>query len=352
MTAFKSGIPRPLPLSPAAFPMGLVRGWRGMRQAWNLAERAYGKEPFLRRLKLCVKWALAAGLHPNVATAWFGILEAPDLIPFSEGNPILAFKPFRPYLSIHWGAYRCMKVILDTFAFATHRGGALERVLYGEAEERLAVASVGELGEVVIDLGTDARFRKEGEYVLFLRCESLGGTLAILSFSLERKGSTTWTVLVGCVQGGENAHPQAVRRATKAMHGMRPKALMLFLIQETAQALGATKLRGAGARIQVHARKHAIHIPCIHGLSFDYDGLWAEYGGRGEPDGWFDLPLTRRKRSPEEIKPGKRAMYTRRYAFLAELSDQIHGALGAAKSPYSSQRLFEASSERKWQRLA
>jgi uncharacterized protein VirK/YbjX len=311
----------PFPTSPKS---ALKAGWA----AWVLADETYREESCLRRLKLKIKWALAAGFRPGTALTWFETMKSPLMVRFFRTRPLLGFKPLRVYLSTQWSANRRAKVILDSYRFAAGQGGATKRALLDPMGVKLAEVALKGLGKAEVHLGTDERFRKEGELVLSLSCEALGGQIAALSFALERGSTGSWTVLIGCVQGGGSNQLEAVRSMTKAMHGLRPKALMVFLAQETARALGASKLLGAGSGIQAHLRKHAIHLPWVHGLTFSYNCLWTESGGRPDRDGWFQLPLQAHKRSPEQIKPSKKAMYARRYELLESLSDQVQSAFG------------------------
>ena len=300
--------------------------------AWGMAKETYWKDTAPRRFKQKLRWALAAALRPGTALSWFGTMHSPLMEPFFRARPLLGFKPLRAYMSIKWNCNRSAKVILDTYRFAGARGGAVEQALLAPGGISLATVALKGLGALEVHLGTDDKFRKEGELVLSLHCQALGGPIAALSFSLERAASGAWSLYVGCVQGGESGQAEAVRSLTKAMHGLRPKAMMVFLAQETARALGASQLLGAGSEIQAHLRKHAIHLPKVHALTFNYDSLWTESGGEPGAQGWFQLPMRAQKRAPEAIKPGKRSMYTRRYALLDDLSGQLQSVLGLRPS--------------------
>jgi hypothetical protein len=300
-----------------------------------MAGETYREESCPRRLKQKVRWALAAGCRPGTALTWFGTMNSPLMVPFFRTRPLLGFKPLRVYMSTRWDPGRRAKVILDSYRFAVGRGGATKRALLDPMGVTLATMALKGLGKVDVHLGTDERYRKEGELVLAVDCEALGGPIAALSFSLERESTGSWTVLIGCVQGAGSDQREAVRSMTKAMHGLRPKALMVFIAQEVARALGASRLLGVGSGIQAHLRKHAIHLPWVHDLAFSYDRLWTESGGRADLEGWFQLPLRAHKRSPHEIKPGKKAMYTRRYELMDCLSEQIQSAFGKSKAAAS-----------------
>ncbi|MDM7255159.1 MAG: DUF535 family protein, partial [Paracoccus sp. (in: a-proteobacteria)] len=55
----------------------------------------------------------------------------------------------------------------------------------------------------------------------------------------------------------------------------------------------------------------------------DYDVIWRERDGVPEDDAFFRLPLIAQRRSPSEIKPNKRALYSRRYTFLDALEARL-----------------------------
>ncbi len=296
-------------------------------QAWKLATQAYRHDPLPYRIKQKLRWSMAASISPWKANTWFEQLDFPSLGPFAEANPRLAFKPMRVYLSTRWDRTRRTKVILDTYRMIRMRGGMLRNALLSTAPPAIAQIDLGELGMAEVVLGSDLRFRKEGELTAILRCPGPIGDLATITFAFERCEDSTWICYIGCVQGSREGDSEIIKSVSKAMHGLRPKALMLFVGQEIARALGVAQLLGVGNTIQVHRRKHAIHIPFLHGLSFDYDALWTEANGTPAPEGWFNLPLEAPRRSRGEMKPNKRSMYTKRYAMMDLISTQIRQSL-------------------------
>ena len=309
--------------------MGWPAPWIAARHAWRLSDRAFRNEPTLKRLKQNLRWSLAAAAHPGAALAWFSHLRQEDLAPFKEANPILDFKPMRSYLSTRWGLSRRTKVMRETYAYVLWRGGALREALLSPqgGGVRLASFPLGDLGDGELLLGFDNRFRKEGEFAVTLAVPGLGGRVCSLSFALEWQANGL-ALVAGCVQGIHEGQDDPMKALGKAMHGLRPKALVVFAAQEVARALGAREIFGAGNAIQVHRRKHLIHLGWAHDLTFDYDAFWRELGGRPAYDGWFYLPRKGRRRTREEIKPNKRSLYAKRYALLDALAAQIRPAMG------------------------
>jgi uncharacterized protein VirK/YbjX len=178
-----------------------------------------------------------------------------------------------------------------------------------------------------IRIGSDSQFRKEGEISVFLELEGVAGPITGMAFSLEQDGG--WIALIGGFQGRKGGDEETIKLATKAMHGLRPKNLMVLLIQELAQALGISALRGVGNRVQVYRARLNNPLVPSRKICFDFDALWIEVGGEPREDGWFGLPLTTPRRSSEQIKPNKRSMYAKRYLLLDDLSRQIRKTLAS-----------------------
>lgn len=314
----------------------MIRALKAALRAWHLSAEAYRSERFSRRAKQNLRWAAAAALHPDSALEWFARLDTEGLTPFRSANPILAFKPMRTYLSTRWGIGRRTKVMRETYAYVLWRGGAArEALLQPGGGVHLATVPLGELGEGELKLGFDNRFRKEGEFAVFFEAPALGGRVCSLSFALEWQDNGL-ALFAGCVQGVNEGEGDLMKALGKAMHGLRPKALVVFAAQEVARCLGAREIFGAGNTIQVHRRKHLIHLSWVHELTFDYDAFWSELGGRPAFEGWFYLPRKARKRTREEIKPNKRSLYAKRYAMQDQLSVQIRESMGPGNQASSS----------------
>jgi len=308
--------------------------WVAARRAWVHSAEVYRTEGLLRRVKQNLRWAVIAAARPVEALGWFSRMESRDLQPFAEANPLLLFKPLRVYLSSRWGQVRRTKVMRETYSFVLWRGGAIREALLQQEGEGavLATFDLGELGPAELRLGFDNRFRKEGEFAVTLQCPEQGGRISSLSFALEWRPEGL-VMYAGCVQGRSEGEGGFMKALQKAMHGLRPKALVVFAAQEIARGLGARELLGAGNSIQVHRRKHLIHLSWVHELTFDYDAFWEELGGHPALDGWFYLPRKARRRTREEVKPNKRTMYARRYALMDDLSTQIRASLAPVIPP-------------------
>lgn len=308
----------------------MIRGYLAVsRKAWSYSAQAYGGGAGGRgKVKRHVRWAVTAAVREAVVRGWFTFLEEPAVRPFVAANPRLAFRPMGTYLSRRWGWAKRLKVIRDTYLFADATGGAFREALLREGGILLARYPLEKMGALTLHMRADAQFRKEGEAGVFLTFEGLEGAVSSFAFSLERQ-PVGWVCYVGALQGRKGGDEETIKAATKAMHGLRPKALMAFVAQEIARSLRVSALLGVGNGI--HVARARVFGPARKVL-FDYDALWLEMGGQPGDDGWFRLPLKAQRRAAEEVKPQKRSMYARRFALMDALSRQIRTVLTASGS--------------------
>jgi uncharacterized protein VirK/YbjX len=287
-----------------------------------LSAAAFGVERVSQQIKQNLRWTVLAAAHAGRARSWFDTLDTPEFAKYRDANPRLAFRPLRPYMSTRWTIARRVEVILGTYRVAEREGGALREALLRPEPVPVGRFTLRDGGDAELFLGMDERYRKEGEITLSAHCAALGGLLMSLAFSMEDGLGGRRICYVGCVQG-RGGSASSMKAATKAMHGLRPRALMVAAIQEIARSANCTTLRGASDRIQVHHKKHLIDIPFFHSLSASYDACWRDAGGRLAGDGWYELPLRPSRRAMSEISSNKRSQYVRRYEMLDELASSL-----------------------------
>ena len=299
----------------------LSTSWKVSRRAWSLSNAMYQANP--RKFKRNLRWAVTATVRQAVTRPWFEYLATPDLAPFVQANPRLAFRPMNTYVAKGWGWERRVKVILETYEFINAMDGILKEAM-GRPEGKILVAvDLGKGMEARIRLGFDAKFRKEGELALFLEVTPFEGAVCGMAMSLEHGQGSHWTAYLGAVQGRLGGGEEVVKAATKAMHGLRPKFLLVFLAQEMVRVMRVGRLLGVGNRIQVYRANPFRLLHPSKDIRFDYDALWEEAGGVLGPDGWYQLPLRTQRRAETDFPSNKRAMYRKRYAFLDEVSRQL-----------------------------
>lgn len=303
------------------------RAWKASRRAWvRSASLSQPDHSRFHRFKRQLRWALAAAIRQADAAEWFEWLDQPEMRPYVEADPRLAFRPLGAYMSIRWNWSRRAKVIRDTYAFIHAQGGPLHQAMTSPEGSVLVQLPLDKGMTVDVRFRPDPQFRKEGEISIFFSLNGIDHPISSFALAFERTGDG-WICFVGAVQGRKGGGEDAIKVATKAMHGLRPKQFMVFLAQEIARSLRVKTLQGVGNGIHVfRAGQHKL-IRTKRDIQFDYDELWTEAGGAPGQDGWFILPSKPRRRGLDEVKPNKKSMYAKRYAMLDEMSRQIRTVL-------------------------
>lgn len=287
----------------------------------ELASQAFSDETRRYQKKQERKYFFHSIMNPRFSSWWFELLKTPDFVFITKYRPKLYFKPFRVYLSSKWKKKEKVKVIRDTYKLILASKHFTQVI--SDAPIEIAHFQLKDGIEAFLKLGYDFKYRKEGELVLSFECEELGGVIAETAFSFEEIKSGQWACRIGCVQGHHKNDLYSAKAAQKLMHGLRPKSLIVFAVQEFSRALGFRAIFGAGDSIQAYRKKHFIHIPFLHKIPFDYDAFWEESEGRLVKQGWYKLPLEPARKDIKDIKSSKRALYRRRYDLMDELSLKI-----------------------------
>jgi uncharacterized protein VirK/YbjX len=124
-------------------------------------------------------------------------------------------------------------------------------------------------------------------------------------------------IFIGGLQGFKTANEREyVVAVTRELFGLRPKALLVFALQQLAALWDVAAIHAVSnqTRNLRHRPKH---------IQADYDQFWRESGAALEPDGNFTLPVAFVPRDLASIKPNKRTMYRRRYQMLDKFGEAI-----------------------------
>ena len=294
-----------------------------LHDALTLTEQGFAKEhpKYIKKQKNKILFHTL--LNIPFAKKWFSLIQSEEYRWVLSQRPRFYFKPFRVYMSTRWTKQQRMNALINCYAFIKQRP-LLKRMVETETPIKLAEFTMkynGEKGQIY--LGHNDRYRKEGELVVSLHCDSYQEAICEASFVIDKENEE-WVCRIGCVQGNKSAETEnAIKELQKQMYALRPKALMIFIIQELSKQLGCAALYGVGSKIQAHNKKHFIHIDWLHKLSFSYDTLWKEADGTPDKDGWFKLPIEMHRKPMEEIKSSKRSLYRYRYEMLDKIATEI-----------------------------
>lgn len=276
------------------------------------------------RLKLTLR-SLA---HPTQTRRWLSLLNShPAFGDYLAYCPRLVYKIYRPYLTTRLAVADRLDAIRHHYQLVFGLG--LGPLIAAAARAGVPLADIeGKDGAAYqIQLRALSAFEREGELVLQL-CQA-GQPLYSVAFTFCTIGGLP-TVAVGCIQGNRQDHAlDAIRAATRALHGARPKQFLVELVRHLGFELGCARMRlvGNGNRApRVAVRKGRVHA--------DYDSLWRELDAVPRADGDFDLPC-RPLHAPdlEAIASKKRSEARKRFLLASTVAATVTARLGGPAAP-------------------
>ena len=267
--------------------------------------------------------------HPY-ANDWFDWLEEPIMAPAVRLNPMLYRKIIRPYLHPHWTTERKLRVLEMHYKYVAAR---LTRVPFLKTctPEGLTLLRIScDDEELHVRCLNHQKFSKEGELTVVLFSTKYNCYVSSLTWVIvERQFTPDHDLIIGGSQGPPADAPKnLIKESTKLLHGMRPKALLLFVTQEIAKAWQLDRIRAASNK--THISRHSDYaLNSTRRPKLAYDEFWEESGGKRANDDFYDLPLHHVRRSDAEIKSNKRSLYRQRYTLMDCLANDIQTQLSA-----------------------
>ena len=260
-----------------------------MTQAITLHAGLTNMPPGFARLRELLKLQLRARLQQRETRVWLQLLNShPVFQDLLRAYPRMMHKVYRHYLSKTLSCSQRVALLVDHYRFILQQGWG--KLMVDAAHQPVLLGSVaGKSGELYhLQLTSLSCMDREGEMVLQLMH---GGEMlyavVFTFFGCRTRAPMELGVRIGCLQGprGEESL-RRVREATRDLHGMRPKFLMMRLARQLAWEHGCRTmiLVGNDNRTVHHSAKK-------HGrLMADYDSVWQELGAQARRDGDFELP--------------------------------------------------------------
>ena len=281
------------------------------------AARLYSGYPFMG-IGHRLKFFLRALTTPRLTLDWFALWQSPQLVPLLESHPRVLTKLQRPYLYNGLRAKGRCEILRQHYVFILEffPPEAIRRIFTHEGVKLVEIPEM-EVGRFSVRLFYGNQFEKEGELSLVIYDDDREGLVFALSFCVTSDQSGRRIIFIGGLQGCQlSKNGERVVAMTRGMHGLRPKALLLYTLQQLAVLWNIRCLRA----VSNDARKIRLNR---RNIQADYDKFWLDSGGSPESDGTFSLPAVFTPRDIGAIKPKKRTMYRRRYEMLAGLNEQI-----------------------------
>ncbi|PLY42428.1 hypothetical protein CSZ94_10720 [Janthinobacterium sp. ROICE36] len=282
----------------------------------------------LRQHGHLLKAALGALVFPVQRARWQAFIAGtPGLAALAQAHPSLLYKIYRPYASRGFGCAARVELLRGHYRFLW-QAGARPLVEYA-ARRALVLATIeGKDGATYrLQLTAIHDSHREGDLCLRLTRDGISLYLASFLFRPQPGGSA---IQLGALQGlRSSAGAQAVKEATRALHGCRPKNLMVAALRDLGDLFGCVHLDlvSNANRIALNWRRRR-HISC------DYDQAWQELHALPTSDGNYRLPCGPcRMPDLEQVASKKRADARRRGAMLVQLAADMRWQVASLLQP-------------------
>lgn len=285
----------------------------------------------LSYLREWLKLQARALRHPRETRRWLALLNAnADLNELASRQPLLVRKIYRPYLSSTFDCRERLQALASHYGMMARRG--LMPLILSAAQQPLALARFSGKSGTPYQLSLLAAGVLDREGELVLRLLQGGALVYSAAFSVVRRSEHSGLAMfVGCIQGPNGfGAAERIRKATRDMHGLRPKNLLVRLVRQLGCDLGCRQT------ILVGNRNRASHHSLRKGLVFaDYDLLWQELGARECADGNFRIACEDVPHSPTlaSIPSSKRAEARRRHELLHSIVAAVRSGLNLQVVP-------------------
>jgi uncharacterized protein len=296
---------------------------------WNTApliHRNPGPRGWIKRAKYCLR-GLA---FPRETMQLIEFLQRPELAFIVKHNPGLFHKLQRPYLTRTLSIPHRLEALKQHYKFVLahfSQDGIKELYTNEDVGKLLFELNVPEVGTLEMRLCC-GRMQKEGDLTFCLEVKETGKRIGSLSFSIWKYEADYKEIFIGGLQGNKATKEDTVVTITRSLYGLRPKALLFFVLQQLATFWNIDRVRGVSDKMHIYR-----HFQSKRNLAASYDEFWADCDGQLMPDDLFNLPGTFVPRAISTIRVNKRQMYRRRYAMLEGIAEQIRRQMQGGDGP-------------------
>lgn len=290
------------------------------REVRRTARLVYAQDTAKDRVQR-LKYIIRCLIFASQTREWFEFLENPKFGRLLQRHPRVYSKLQRPYLNHTFTSRQKLELLKSHYRFVAENFSdeMISSICTGSGWKIGGVNLEG-VGEFKLFLRTGC-FEKEGDFTLTLVDEQRKEAINSITFTVTHWNSERRELLIGGLQGHHFADEKArTIEITRGMFGLRPKAMMVFAVQQFATLWNITCIRAISNDMHIYRslqKRRTVHA--------DYDSFWIECGGEKDAQGSFILPIVPPLKNIAELKPNKRTVYRKRYAMLAKLADEING---------------------------
>ena len=284
----------------------------------------------LKQLRESIKLSLRARLNRHATFGWLDLLSShPMFAELVKARPRLIYKIYRPYYSNTMDTSQRLALLRSHYRHIFRHG--MGPLTVQAARGAVVLATIeGKNGlPYQLQLRAIEPMEREGELVLQLVQDGdLVYSAAFSFFEGWGEGRGGMVLGIGCMQGPKGERGlQLIKDATRELHGLRPKNLMVKLLSQIAYDHDCSKLRlvgNANRTVCSATRQGKVHA--------DYDALWQELGAVQRSNGDYTLgsePIC----APDlaAIASKKRSEARKRHETLCALAQAVAVSLHAPR---------------------
>jgi uncharacterized protein len=282
----------------------------------------------IRNVEHKLKFIARCLTTPQLTQNWLALWQAPELAPLVQSHPRVLLKLQRRYLRNGLDARSRWKILQQHYNFALdHFSAAALKKIFTAPGALLAEVPVADVGCFSVRLFYHDLYEKEGELSLIFYDEQIRERVFVLTFCVTSCRPERREIFIGGLQGFRVANKrESVVAVTRGMFGLRPKALLLFTLQQLAARWKVQSIYAVSNQTRIQSQKHLA-------INADYDEFWIESGSQQDNEGNFIVPTTFAPRDLQTIRPNKRTQYRRRYEMLDLLGETIKKNLVSLSGP-------------------
>ncbi|MDR5755611.1 DUF535 family protein [Caballeronia sp. LZ035] len=271
-----------------------------------------------RRIRFFIRSTLTLG----TTTRWLDACSGSKYPALAAQAPLLLERVHRPFLHKALLPGDILRVSLEHQEFVHDLLPAIAKKLERGESAMVASFSAGaEQWKVVLEVLS--QFRKEGDWTLCIR-DANGLRLVSCSFSIAslRGKIPRPRVLIGCVQGPDRNTKgrELFRSLTRKWHGLRPKHLVVYLMQMIAREIAAHNVLIVSNAAHIYSSWR--YSTSRTRVAADYETLAVECGASKSWRGWLLLGAAKESNvDPCNQEPMTRS--SRRKILIEQLSMQV-----------------------------
>lgn len=281
----------------------------------KLAKQIHPDSTGINKLRKNVRFCLWGITNGKAIKAIRELFAHKNLAPVLKNNPKILEKPLKPYLCVNWSKAQRIKYLKEHYLF-------INKIFAENASTVLSAEGVSifeftdsQLEQYQIRLNHGAS--REGGLGIKL-VNSKGQSIYSLACNIT--GTDKHIMYIGMVQGASESifdRHTIIKTLTKALHGLRTKALIVEIALMLARIWKIDEVRAISNKGHIYQALRYIGSK-RNSVSFDYDALWGEFGAERVDPYLFRLPVNPPRKEPAILKKTKRKLYTKRYQWLED----------------------------------